>query len=72
MISVHFSDAPVTNFDTAAAADNEQFKKYFHYCLESGVYLPPSPFETWFISSSIAQMEIDKIIAVTEKFVNQL
>ncbi|MEY2836395.1 MAG: glutamate-semialdehyde -aminomutase, partial [Bacteroidota bacterium] len=48
MISVHFSANPINNFNDAAQADNELFKKYFHAMLGKGIYLPPSPFESWF------------------------
>lgn len=58
MISVHFSDHPVTDFATAASANNELFKKFFHAMLKRGVYLPPSAFETWFISAAIQEQEI--------------
>ncbi|MDG1774729.1 MAG: glutamate-1-semialdehyde 2,1-aminomutase, partial [Flavobacteriaceae bacterium] len=37
MISVHFCEAAVTDFSSAAAGDNETFKKYFHAMLAQGV-----------------------------------
>ncbi|MDG1775003.1 MAG: glutamate-1-semialdehyde 2,1-aminomutase, partial [Flavobacteriaceae bacterium] len=40
MISVHFCEAAITDFSSAAAGDNETFKKYFHAMLAQGVYLP--------------------------------
>src|SRR4051812_21900021 len=51
MISVHFSDKPVINFASAASANNTLFNKYFHHMLNEGIYLPPSAFETWFLSN---------------------
>ncbi|MHA4843420.1 glutamate-1-semialdehyde 2,1-aminomutase [Flavitalea antarctica] len=69
MISVHFSNAPVTNFEAAAAADNEKFKRYFHFMLSNGVYLPPSPFESWFLNNALTIADLDKTIGVTERFV---
>ena len=71
MISVHFSAQPVNNFKSAAAADNEEFKKYFHYCLDNGIYLPPSPYESWFISTAIGQKEIDHTLEVTSAYLKQ-
>lgn len=59
MISVHFSDHPVTNFATAASANNELFKKFFHAMLKRGVYLPPSAFETWFLCSALSKEDLD-------------
>lgn len=70
MMSVHFTDKPVTDYASAKTTDTEMFKKYFHHCLQDGVYLPPSAFESWFISSAITEKEIDKTIDVTKTFVN--
>ncbi len=50
MFTVFFSAAPVTDYASAAACDLEAFKIYFHSMLEQGIYLPPSQFETSFLS----------------------
>lgn len=71
MISVHFSEKPVNNFADAAAANNTLFNKYFHYMLSEGIYLPPSAFETWFISNAVSDADLDKTIAATERFLQQ-
>ena len=68
MISVHFSEKPVTDFATAAACNNELFKKYFHYNLDNGIYLPPSAFESWFLNNALSQNDIDHIIKVAKDF----
>ncbi len=62
MISVHFSKQPVIDFATAAAANNALFSKFFHAMLNRGVYLPPSAFETWFISNALSYEDLDKTI----------
>lgn len=72
MISVHFTDQPVTDFVSAAAGNNEMFKRYFHHCLACGIYLPPSAFESWFISTAISNNDIRETIRVTTEFVNHL
>jgi glutamate-1-semialdehyde 2,1-aminomutase len=72
MISVHFSEKPVTNYASAATADNELFRKYFHHCLTRGIYLPPSAFETWFVSRAISDADITHTISVTKEFLSQL
>lgn len=71
MISVHFSKDPVNNFATAAAADNELFKKYFHFMLNNGVYLPPSPFESWFLNNALSDGDINRTIELTAQFFKQ-
>ncbi len=67
MISVHFNDVLVTDFDSAAEANNEYFKKFFQGLLEEGVYIAPSAFETWFITDALSYEDLDKTIAAAEK-----
>jgi glutamate-1-semialdehyde 2,1-aminomutase len=68
MISVHFSDKPVNNFESAASANNALFNRFFHALLEDGIYLPPSAFETWFISAALSAKDIDETIAAVKRF----
>ena len=68
MISVHFSDHAVTDFSSAASADIEVFNKFFHHMLNSGVYLPPSAFETWFVSNAITYQDLDRTIDAASRF----
>ena len=65
MISVHFSEHPVTDFATAAAANNGRFSKYFHAMLNRGVYLPPSAFESWFLNNALSYADLDATIEAT-------
>ncbi len=66
MISIHFSDYPVTDFTSAASANNELFKKYFHAMLNKGVYLPPSAFESWFLNNALSYDDLDETISKTK------
>ncbi|TVR47511.1 MAG: glutamate-1-semialdehyde-2,1-aminomutase [Puniceicoccaceae bacterium] len=52
MFCLFFTDRPVRNLEDATASTTELYKKFFHACLGHGIYLPPSPFETCFISSA--------------------
>ncbi len=70
MLSVHFSDKPVNNFAAAASANNNLFNQFFHAMLNSGIYLPPSAFETWFISAALSKEDIDETIEVAGKALN--
>jgi len=67
MISVHFSETPVIDFESAALGNNEYFKKFFHGMLEEGIYIAPSAFETWFISEALSYADLDKTIAAADK-----
>ncbi|MFT3826802.1 MAG: glutamate-1-semialdehyde 2,1-aminomutase [Chitinophagaceae bacterium] len=72
MISVHFSDKPVTDFATAAAANNELFKKFFHALLKRGVYLPPSAFESWFLCNALTQGDLDYTINAVKESLQEI
>lgn len=72
MISLHFSDKPVNDFGAAASANNALFNKYFHFMLDNGVYLPPSAFETWFISTALSYADIEQTVALTAKFLETI
>jgi glutamate-1-semialdehyde 2,1-aminomutase len=72
MISIHFSDKPVVDFGSAASANNALFNKYFHHMLNEGIYLPPSAFETWFLSNALGYEDLDRTIEATKKFISSL
>ena len=70
MISLHFTDK-VIDFDTAAKGNNDTFKKYYHHMLDSGIYLPPSAFESWFLNDALSYEDLDRTIEATRRFVEQ-
>ncbi|QDO92726.1 glutamate-1-semialdehyde-2,1-aminomutase [Formosa sediminum] len=67
MISVHFSETPVVDFETSATGNNENFKIFFHGMLEQGVYIAPSAFETWFITDALTYADLDATINAVHK-----
>lgn len=67
MISIHFSEKPVTDFASAAAANNEKFNQFFHAMLDRGVYLPPSAYETWFLSNALSKEDLDHTIKAAQE-----
>lgn len=62
MISIHFSDHHVTDFATAASANNARFNQFFHAMLKRGIYLPPSAFESWFLNNALIYADLDETI----------
>jgi glutamate-1-semialdehyde 2,1-aminomutase len=72
MISIHFSEKPVIDFASSASANIQTFNKFFHAMLEQGIYLPPSAFETWFVSHPVSKNDIDKTIEAADRFIKQL
>ena len=67
MFTVFFSAEPVTDFASATACDAEAFRVYFHSMLEQGIYLPPSQFETNFLSLAHSPEDIEKTLAAAAK-----
>ena len=65
MLTVFFGAEDVTNMERASTNDRERFTEFFHAMLQNGVYLPPSPFEAWFISLAHTNDDIDATIEAT-------
>ena len=68
MISIHFCAHEVIDFNTASNTNMELFNKFFHHMLDHGVYLPPSAYESWFISNALSYSDIDKTIIAAAEF----
>ena len=72
MISVHFTEDPVVDFDSAKTGDNETFKRYFHGMLKQGIYLPPSAFESYFLNDALSYEDLDATISALERIAPDL
>jgi len=66
MLCCFFTPGPVTNYATASAGNTKAFAAYFQAMLNNGVYLPPSPFETFFISAAHSDNDIADTLAVAK------
>ena len=62
MISLHFTEYPVKDFESSAAADMQKFNRFFHRMLEQGIYLPPSAFESWFLNNALSFRDLDETL----------
>jgi len=63
MFTVFFTDAEVTDYDGAKAQEAFRFTAFFHSMLAQGVYLPPSAFESWFVSTAHDTAAVERIAA---------
>lgn len=72
MLSIHFSDHPVQNFEDASNARNELFNEFFHAMLKRGIYLPPSAYETWFLSNALSYDDLDKTIEAAKSALEEI
>jgi glutamate-1-semialdehyde 2,1-aminomutase len=62
MITLFFTDQQVTDFRSADSTDKELFRLFYHEMLRQGIYLPPSPFESWFLSTALTDEMLDRTI----------
>lgn len=67
MMSIFFTEREVIDFETANTTNQELFKIFFHEMLEKGIYLPPSPFETFFLANSLTEDHLDQTIEAAKK-----
>ncbi len=72
MISVHFTQEDVLDFEGAKRGDNEVFKAYFHGMLAKGIYLPPSAYESYFLNDALSYSDIDATLNALEEIIPQL
>jgi len=62
MVGLFFTDRPVRNLADVTASDRERYKRVFHRMLERGVHLPPSPYETFFVSTAHGEEEVERTV----------
>lgn len=67
MLTLFFTDVPVTNFESAKTSDTAKFGRYFHAMLDEGVYLAPSQFESLFFSTALEAGHLDHILQAHHK-----
>jgi glutamate-1-semialdehyde 2,1-aminomutase len=61
MFSIFFRAGAVPNYEEAKKQDAGRFRAFFHSMLAHGVYLPPSAFEAWFVSTAIEGEALERI-----------
>ena len=67
LLTVFFSSEEVNNFTSSKKSDTGIFCRIFHALLEQGIYLPPSPFEAWFLSIKHDQDVVHRTLNVLKR-----
>lgn len=62
LMTVFFTSNDVTDMASASAADREAFAAFFRDMIDNGVYLPPSQFEAWFVSTVHSDADISQTL----------
>ena len=70
MFGYFFAENAVRNFQEALNSDTGKFTKFFQNMLNEGIYLPPSPFESLFISTSHSEEDLEKTASAFRKSLN--
>jgi glutamate-1-semialdehyde 2,1-aminomutase len=63
LFSVFMTAEAVARYDDARRQDTAAYARFFHAMLDRGVYLPPSAFEAWFVSTAHRPSEVDRVLA---------
>ena len=66
MFTLFFRPTPPENFDEVAQSDATRYRRYFHGMLEQGIFMPPSQFETVFLSAAHTSQDIDKTLEAAD------
>ncbi|MBE2181533.1 MAG: glutamate-1-semialdehyde 2,1-aminomutase [Chthoniobacterales bacterium] len=72
MFCLFFTSGPVHRLGDAKKSDTAAFARFFHHCLDRGVYWPPSQFETAFLSTSHTEADIDRTVEVVADALRRL
>jgi glutamate-1-semialdehyde 2,1-aminomutase len=62
MFCLYFNEQPVTNYAQARQSDTQRFARYFWEMLAQGIYLPPSQYESCFISLALEDAQLEETI----------
>jgi len=69
MAGLFFNKGPVKGLDTVMQSDTQAYADLFHYLLDQGIYIAPSPFEAFFISTAHVQDVMGKTIYAMKEYV---
>jgi glutamate-1-semialdehyde 2,1-aminomutase len=72
LLTPFFTAGPVTGYAGAMTADTARFGAFFRAMLDAGVYLPPSQFEAWFISTAHGEREVEATVAAARDAFSKL
>lgn len=68
LLSVFFTDTPISNYNDVSTCDVNKFANYFNYMLNNGIYIAPSQFESMFVSVAHTDEIIEQTANVILKY----
>jgi glutamate-1-semialdehyde 2,1-aminomutase len=67
-----FTDRLVRDYESATSADTARYARFFRAMLNRGIYLPPSQFEAWFLSSAHSVHDVSRTVAAAHDAMREL
>ncbi len=71
LLTPFFTKGPVRDLEDAKKTDLQKFRQFFQGMLAAGIYLPPSPFEAWYISLAHGPRDLEMAAAAARQAVSQ-
>lgn len=65
--SIHFTEEAVTDYQGAQSSDDGQFRQFFKLLLEQGIYIAPSKYEVWFVTTAHTEQDIAETARAVDK-----
>ena len=72
MLTLFFSEGPVTDYETATGSDTRRHAIFFREMLERGVHLPPSQYEALFLSLAHEEKDIDRTLEAARESLKKI
>ena len=72
MMSLHFTDESVVDFQSASKGNNPKFNAYFHGMLKRGIYLPPSAFESYFLNDALSYEDLAQTLTAFREVLKEV
>ena len=62
MFQIFFTPQPVRDYASTNSADTKAFQAYFRELLKQGIFIPPSQFETCFLSTAHVEEDFERTV----------
>ena len=66
LLTLYFSEEPVRDYASAQRASAPAYSRFFRTMLDEGVLLPPSPYETCFVSAAHTEADVEAFLRAAE------
>ncbi|MCY0878986.1 MAG: glutamate-1-semialdehyde 2,1-aminomutase [Firmicutes bacterium] len=72
MFTLFFRETPPTNMAEVMTCDAERYRQYFHGMLQEGIFMPPSPYESVFVSAAHTDDDVERTLRAADRVFSRL